>query len=292
MSIDKLKQNLDLCILKTTDPNRSVSIAYSMSGKEYVAGRVGSDTKLLDIPSEQAALILSVQNQDYRVNKILTLAENANEGFFVSPLVLKIIIDHGVRTGTAIEYTVIDLNENVLFHFDDVSQAMPFYKPALGQLSKTKGESAVGPNKIILNSNSENDHIRLLKEYASWGIERSFPAYDSASGYGTAVIAKDNTLYFSGQYSGAGSSSVHSEMSAVISALMDSNTEITHLGVVSTKFADAPCDMCGCCRQFLSEIMDRFKLDIEIYCFAKDTDEYRKYKISEYLPGQWTSKKW
>lgn len=292
MIADQLRQSLDLCILKTNDPNRTVSVAYSTGGKEYVAGRVGSDTKLLDISSEQAALILSVQNQDYKVNKVVTLVENPGEGFFVSPLTLKIIIDHGARTSTAIEYIVKDLDENILFHTDDATQAMPFYKLALKQLSKTKGEVVISPNKIILEPDSGNDYLELLKKYATRGIERSFPAYDSASGYGTAVITKDNTLYFSGQYSGAGSSSIHSEMSAVISALMDSNTEITHLGVVSTKFADAPCDMCGCCRQFLSEIMDRFKLDIEIYCFAKDTDEYRKYKISEYLPGQWTSKKW
>lgn len=290
--MDVLQSALALCILKTKDINRISSVAISKSGKYYAAGKIASDTKLLDISSEQAALSLSVQHNDFGVYKVITLIENPNDTPVVSPVVAKIIIDHSIRTGLPIEYQIIDTKQKTLFHTKNAQSVFPLYNPSVVVLTKAKtGDRPMSENKIILDENI--DYTTILKHYATLGIERNFPTYDSASGYGAAIITKDNTLYFSGQYSGFDNNTgLHAEMTVVIRALMDRNAEITRLGLVSTKYSDTSCNMCGCCRQFVSEISNRFHHNPDIFCFAKDTSEYTHHTLNNYLPQLWTSKNW
>lgn len=288
-----LRSALELCVLKAKDMNRISSIAISKSGRHYVAGRIASDTKLLDISSEQAALALSAQSNDFKVYKIITLMENPDSGSAVSPVVIKILIDHSIRTGIPIEYKIINLKNETILRLENIINTFSFYNPSTVKLAKTEENTPISENKIILHSKAENEYPLLLKQYAIQGIERNFPTYDLASGYGAAVITKNNSLYFSGQYSGfSNNTGLHAEMAVILRALMDDNSEITHLGVVSTKYPDVPCTMCGCCRQFVSEISARFNLDIKIFYYAKDNNIYTFQKINDYLPGAWTSKKW
>src|SRR3989344_828122 len=284
--VEKLKETLSLSVTKK-EGERTASIAYSSSGKMYCAGSVASDTNSLNISSEQAVLVLSALNTDYGIERIVTIRE-ASGDTSLSPIVGKIIIDHSMRIEKSIEYKIVNLSGENIFESKDISKEFSNYKP----------------EKIIIgrfqNSKFQENHLQLnisepleLKPYAIQGLDRNFPLYDGASGYGTAVATKNGKVYFGGQYSSPDKRlGLHSEVTSILSALMDKNHEITDIGIVSSKYPDSPCDMCGICRQFISEICAKFDISPKLHCFSKDTDEYRTYKIKEYLPSSWTSKKW
>ena len=80
-------------------------------------------------------------------------------------------------------------------------------------------------------------------------------------------------------------------MTGIISAFADGNRDIKALGLVSTKYKDEPCHLCGACRQFFSEIINKLEINPDIYCFAKEADIYKKFKINQILPHEWSSKK-
>ena len=108
-----------------------------------------------------------------------------------------------------------------------------------------------------------------LKEYALMGLDRNFPLYDSASSYGTALYTASGRVYCAGQYSSPDKRmNLHSEMVAIICALMNKDQEIEAIGIVSTKYPDSPCNMCGSCRQFVSEICSKLSLSPDLYCFS------------------------
>lgn len=294
IDFDKLNNGLKLSIVKKkqkTGSFRTASIGYSQSGQSYLAGNISSDTNMHDITSEQAVLVLAVQNNDFQIDRLVTLVENPNPQQTVSPLVIKILIDYQVRTGTTVNYTIIDKKEKILFKSKDITKLMPFYNPPANPLQKTK-KSNISRNYIIINRRKNIKSV--LKEYALLGIERGFTTYDSATGYGVSVLTDKNNLYFGGQYSSPDKRiGLHAEMAVAISALMSGKKErITHLGVVSTKYEDKPCQICGCCRQFLSEIIQRDKTDIKFFCFAKDNNLYNKYSINQLLPSRWSSMNW
>src|SRR3989344_4491433 len=107
------------------------STAVSESGQRYAAGRVASQTHLLDIPSELAALVRATHANDYRITEVYTLTEK-----FTSPppIVLKILIDHSARTGVPIRYTISDAS-GLRFEISDVHQALPTYTSPLPLLT-------------------------------------------------------------------------------------------------------------------------------------------------------------
>jgi cytidine deaminase len=281
-----------LAVAKTTvfgGGNRSSSVAYSKSGKKYRGASVGSDTNLLNVSSEQSALLMAVAHSDYNVEKIVTLVEK-NDGFMVNPFTVKTIIDFCVRTGSEIKYRVIDINGKEIFTAEKITEMIPFYHPAQNILEKVKG-AVLSESKAALEAGVPIPD--QLKKHAIDGLSKCFHTYNNASAYSTAVLTEDGTIYYSGQYSSFEKrGGIHSEMAAPILALMDGKTKITALGLVSTKFTDVPCEICGCCRQFLSEITSKYGLNINLYCFAKDTDELKQYTLGELLPNQWSSKKW
>lgn len=287
----RLKNTLDLCIIKKEEDKRSSSIAYSKSGESYHGAHIGSDTNLLSISSEQVALLGAMQNNDFQIENVVTMLETPDEKETASPITIKILIDFVRRTGQKIKYTILDTNENILLNTDDVSSLLPFYKPERIFLKKIETGIGIQSNKAQFEKGSEIKNV--LKKYALLGIERNLPRYDSASGYGSAVLTKSGAIYFSGQYSSFDKRlNVHSEMAAVISALMEKDADITHIGLVSTKYKDEPAHMCGCCRQFLSEMISRFGMNIEIFLFAKDSNACERRSIEDYLPDNWSSKKW
>jgi cytidine deaminase len=232
-----------------------------------------------------------MQNNDFQIESVITMLETYDKAETASPIIIKILIDFARRTGQQIKYTVIDIEGNILFSADDVSSLFPFYKPERTFLKKIDSSTETQSNKAQLKK--DLDIKGVLKKYAMLGVEKNLPRYDSASGYGTAVMTKSGKIYFSGQYSSFDKRmNVHSEMAAVISALMEKDTEITHIGLVSTKHKDEPAHMCGSCRQFLAEMMSKFNINPELLLFAKDTDVYEKRDMNEYLSDVWTSKKW
>src|SRR4051812_14472602 len=123
--LDTLKKTLSLCIEKKEGEGTS-SIAY---GKNtfYASGSLASDTNSLNVTSEQAALIISSLNKDYTIHTVVTLVNTDHPS--VSPVVLKILIDHSMRTGIPIKYKIINHDNKVLFETEDASLLLPFYTP-------------------------------------------------------------------------------------------------------------------------------------------------------------------
>lgn len=284
--LQELRDALKLCVV--SNDNRTASIAYSQSGEKYAAGSVQSDTHLLDIPSEQAALVVSTHHNDFAIHRITTITEE-QEGVLVSPLILKIIIDHARRTGIPISYTIFNREGAVLFEAKDVRALCSFYQPTAKPLEKVQG-STPNINKTKWDS-AEGTLKDALKRCALLGSERTFPTGDSASGYGAAVAAKSGMLYFGGQYSSFEKrNGLHAEMAVITVALMDGAIDITHVGIASTKHRDIPCTPCGCCRQFMTEIFRKYDSNPRVYCFAKENDASKEYSVEELLPDVWTSK--
>lgn len=292
--LKELNEALFLSITKTSGENfRSSSVAVSESGKNYFAGKVESDTHLLDFPSEQVALMMSVQQKDYGVSRVITLVESKTERENkVSPLVIKILIDHSIRTGKDMGYKVIDNIGNEIFSTKNVRDLIPFYRPD-AVLLKRVSEAEVSPN-FISTTYEETAVPSVLKTHAILGLGRDFPRAETGSSYGTSILTGNGKVFFSGQYSGFEKRlGIHSEMSAFLSAVMHGEKNIVALGLVSTKYENTPCEMCGCCRQFLAEMIEKFSLQkMKFYCFAKTADNYKTYSIGELLPNQWSSKKW
>lgn len=279
--LDLLKGKLELCVLSKTNNSRSVSVAISSKLNQYYSGRFESINHLNHITSEAGALVISMQNNDFGIEKVITLTESQKH---VDPLVLKIVKDFAIRTGTSIEYIVYDKDNNQLFQTNDIKKELSFYKPDLKQLSKTM-EFVPEGNLVNLRELNEENIPKILREYAIKGITRNFPNYDSASGYGAAIITRNNNLYFSGQYSSPDNRlGVHAEMGAVLAAVMNGDKEIKYIGIISSKFKESCCAVCGGCRQFLVEHSSRTSTPLTVYSFAKEKDEFKVYNLQDYLP--------
>ena len=282
--LDILKKALAISIEKDST-EATASIAYSPYSA-YIAPSIASDTNFLSISSEQASLSLSVLQNDYAVNSIVTLVDINKVG--LSPVIIKCIVDHTTRTDIPIAYKIINKQGKILFEIGNVAKLVPFYTPPRITLEKIKN-SKLETNIVNVKITNPLD----LKKFALFGIDRNFPLYDNASGYGTAVSTKSGRVHFAGQYSKIGRSlGLHSEINALISTISHNDLDIEYIGVVSTKYLDTPCDMCGICRQLITEISAKLDISPTLYCFSKETDEYRQYKIEQYLPNAWTSKKW
>jgi cytidine deaminase len=287
--LTKLKEGLELCVLKAADKERSSSLAISKSGNQYLGALIGSDTNLMNVSSEQVALSISTASSDFPVTEIISMVESERT-FNFSPIVLKVMVDYAIRTQEPLKYRVVNTSGSTLFQTDDVRTVFSLYTPEPIVISKIKGVYAPNYKNIEI---AEADMPDQLKEFALEGLNRNFPLYDSASSYGTAVYTGSGKVYFAGQYSSPDKRlNLHSEMVAILSALMGTNTDIKAIGIVSSKYPDTPCNMCGICRQFIAEISAKLKISPDLYCFSAEAPEFKKFKIEEYLPDSWSSKKW
>ena len=286
-----LRDKLDLAVAKKGTAFRSVTVASSDSENAYWSGSIASDTHLLDISSEQAALYLAVAARDYETAALTTMVEDTLSHSFPSPLVLNILIDYERRVERTLTYTVVDHKGARLFESNNLTSLVPFYNPPYQSLALVSKKHPVEHN---WTTEQERDVMpRALKAYAQEGMERYFPSKDSGSAYGASARTNDGTIFFAGGWSSfEHRTNIHPEMGAVITALMNGKHALTDIGVVSTKYNDTPAELCGTCRQFIAEINARFKLDIHIHCFALKNDSIHSYAIEEYLPHPWTSKKW
>lgn len=286
--LQELRNALKLSVVKCGQGNRSASIAYSHSGEKYTTGSVESDSHLLDIPSEQAALVLSVHRNDFAVHRIATITEGGG-GVLVSPLTLKIVIDHARRTGIPISYAIFNQEGAILFETKNVGALCSFYEPPVKPLGKIQ-DSKPNTNRATWDS-VENSLKDALKRYAVLGCERNFPTRDSASGYGAAIATKNGMIYFGGQYSSFEKrTGLHAEMAVITAALMDGVTDFAAIGIVSSKHADVPCTPCGCCRQFMAELFRKYASNPRVYCFAKESDVFAEYTIEQLIPDAWTAR--
>jgi len=288
---EKLTSLLERSITTKPKHNSSASIAYSKSGKNYHGILVESQSHLLNILPEYVALAQAALHKDYGVNHVLTLTQENKDEFSPSPLAIKFLMDHQSRTGGRIKYTVINSENEVMFSSDNLSSMMPWYKSPDYLLNV---EPEAKPIKISGKS-SEKEIIEnplLLKEFAKRGTERSFLTSEKGTRYGAAVLLEDGTIYYAGQYSSFDHRlNIHAEMNALITPLVNGEKDIKALGIVSTKFKDSPCNICGHCRQFTYEISSRLNIEPIIYTFSLESDNYVKSSINDYLPSAWTLQK-
>ena len=265
----------------------SASCAISQSGNRYMGAKIESDTHLLDVGSEHVALLSAVQHLDFHIQEVVTLVDGDSAS--VSPLTLKVLADFGARTGRVPAYRVLNRSGRTVFHARNAAKEISFYRPSLrvfAVLPKT-------PKKNWHDLSASEMPKTILKTYASRGLGLAFPTYAGASSYGAAVVTTSKRIYFAGQYSAPDKRlGLHAELSAIIAALMAGEKGITHLGLVSDKFEGKPCTLCGCCRQFIAELSEKFGWKVAIHCFAKSTTAHRVYTIDSLLPYAWSSKKW
>lgn len=288
-NLEKLRKGLEASIVKSMNKERTSSLAFTESGREYLGALIGSDTHLMNISSEQTALALSVAANDFSVREIVTMIESEAD-FTLSPIVVKVLVDYASRSQVTLGYTIVNKEGRVLIETDDIHSLFPLYNPAPITLKKVGEKYSANVAKVKITAGKIP---ATLKKYAVLGLQKNFPLYDSASSYGTAVYTKDGRVFFAGQYSSPDKRmNLHSEMVAMLSAILNGSPEILAIGIVSSKYPDTPCNMCGICRQFIFEISQKLKLSPDLYCFALNNADFKKTKIEEYLPDSWSSKNW
>lgn len=257
------------------------AVARSAAGIEYAAGSVSTQTHLLQIPPELAALVRAVHAGDPVIASVSAITEDPSP----SPLVLKLLADHAIRTGNRIAYKLYRGDGTVLLNTDDVFAAMPFYKTSGSQLSKLY-------TKRVLAHSNPRDLVDELRQAARLGMTCNFPTRDGASGYGASVRTKDGQIFFGGQYSTYEHRlGVHAEMAVLLNAFMSGANVITHIGIASSKFPDTPCSPCGACRQFIAEMAHIYECSPRICLFASEADVTIEHSIEDLLPLEWSSRR-
>ncbi|HFC11094.1 MAG TPA: hypothetical protein ENJ75_02820 [Candidatus Kaiserbacteria bacterium] len=268
------------------DKNNSAR-ATTRSGNVYTGVHIASTTHILDISAELSALVNAVHNSDLYVTEMETVQ---TKNTAPSPLVLKIIADHGARTGVPIHYILRDEYGKIHFETKDANHELGSYIQT-NSILKSFGNRFPSTAKILAKDVAQDKLESTLKKYAVDGISRNFPTYDGASGYGSAVRTKNGDIYFGGQYSASDQRlGVHAEMAVLTQAISDGATGFTHIALASSKFKDAPASPCGCCRQFISEASHETNSNPNILLFASNSNSSSAYTIDELLPVQWTNR--
>ncbi len=276
---EEIRNYLSRSWLNGKSDSNSASVVVTPHDR-YFSGLLKSKTHLLDISSEQAALSLAVSAQDPNVKKIISIIEGE---FIVNPIVLKILVDHIRRTGVFMEYQVYNSNGEIVFNKKNLYDGE--YKPPINVLEKIKFWNP-RLNRVKLDSSRTIED--QLFEFAQKGMETHFSSNTSTL-YGSSVLA-NNLIYYGGVYSSFDHRmNLHSEMVAAVSAIADGNPNISHIGLVSTKFRESIPQMCGCCRQFFSEIQSKTKQPITFLGFNLDGNKRKSISLDEYFPLPWDS---
>lgn len=280
-----LREVMDLSIVKK-DTSRASAVAISEEGNIYHGAQVDSDTNLLSISPEHVALLSAVQHLDYGVQEIVAMQRQPANGELLSPLTLKTIVDFARRTSRPIRYTLLDYTGSKVFSSVNVVKEIDhLYQPEPVVLEKVRA-AQVSPNYAEVGTGAR-DKIDI-RQLSLAGIARSFTTSDDASSYGSVAVV-DGRAYFSGQYSSfEGRLNIHAEMGAMLAAFMDGHTNVTDIGVVSTKHDKQVCKMCAVCIQFVSEMADRFDIDPKIHNYAFESPDEAVYQIEDYLPLSWS----
>lgn len=281
----ELKERLSFSVLKASknDPGyNTASVAIGKDDSMHFGGRVESDSNVLDITSEQTALLLAAQRGNFSINRVMTLAES--ESPIVSPLVLKILADWSIRTSIPLSYTLVTKSGVVFFETNNVLDFLSWYTPLKRTL--TLPANIFGAN-FETNTDSE---LTTLKHFAQQGLSRAFHTYDGATAYGAAVRTKSGTIYYTSQYSSPDKRlGIHAEIAAIVSAFMHGEKDITHLSLLSPKFKEVPCVSCGACRQFIGEFAKKLRWDLKVHCFASESDQVLSFTADELIPHLWAS---
>lgn len=256
--------------IEVEKPNNSVTLIRT-DDKVYYSGKIGSKSHLLTIPSELGALVQATSHGDPKVKEVITFTN----GNYFHKYIEQLLEAHAQRVGKSIQFRVYYTNGNLLLDkkIEAPTQSLSFWKKW----------------KIRDNTSSAEGSAREMYERALTGMKTHFGTSEQFSQYGACVQAGDK-LYWTGAYSSPDERlGLHAEMGAAVLALMDGQTRIEEVALVSSKFDSTPTPMCGCCRQFFSEIAELQGAEIKVHSFSRDGEKRRETTIQDLLPHAWSS---
>lgn len=281
---DELTQALSCALQKPSRP-KSATIVETISGRTYRGGSISSDSSLFDITAEHVALIRAIQHHDYHVTSVTTLTEEST----ISPIAIKILKDFSARVHATFSYTVLHKDGSTLFSTPDIQTTIPEYVSPSTELSYIQNTSFTEH----CTASSTSPSVEKLRSLATLGMEHHFLSEENGSRYGCAIATKSGALYACGAYGSPDKRlGLHAEMATIASAIADGARDITHIAIIATKYPDAPCPVCGHCRQVLVELLGKIGGNPQIISLASESDAYEIYSLEELLPHQWKSKKW
>lgn len=266
------------CAVDTAQKNRSsAAVAIGQNSAIYRGASILTDTHILDICAEQAALCGAMAAQDFGVQAIVSFYPTLEEYHRDRGIQARVIADFSSRTGQTIRWAVYGKNKKVLLE--------ETFSPA--------GPSLVKPNSGVLHKQHAPETIEhdFLRKRAKDGLIVKCTSYPNASGYGAVAISADGQTYASGQYaSTTGLPTLHGEMVALVCALMDGCNKITDLAVISTKNPSRACTPCGCCLQFMYELARYFNWELIVHSLAENEAQSLTLPLDAYLPHPWSAR--
>jgi len=229
--------------------------------------------------------VQALQHNDFDLEKVVTLTEeNA-----ISPIAIKILKDYAARVGTTFTYAVYSHTGEVLLEETDISNVLPEYISPAPVLKHIRKLSYVQHDE----TSSTPPELAQLREYATKGMEHHFLSDEEGSRYGCAVVTEDGAVHIGGAYGNPDKRlGLHAEMATLVGAIMAGLKNISHVAIISDKYPDSPCPVCGHCRQFMSEVIAKIGGSPKIVSLASENDTHQEHSLDELLPSKWTSKKW
>ena len=263
--------------IEPDSPHAAVSWARTAT-ENYFSARVGSTTHLSTISSELGALVQATSQRDPRIIEVNTIVN----GDFFPENAVRLIGSHAARTGNTIDYHIFNPEKNILFS----KTITPVNNPIQQRLhffSEWKHEKNV-------HAHNDTPIESQARAFASNGMFCHFGSKERFSTYGAAVLA-DGNWYSAGAYGCPdyvhGINGIHAEAAAAVCAMMDGHPRIEAVGLISSKFKEAPVTMCGNCRQFFAEIQQAHRNKIEVFSFALAHQQPLRLSIDELLPHAW-----
>jgi cytidine deaminase len=281
-----LSETMDL---STGNPGqRSASLAYSTSGEVYPGALLNSATRIVQASSELVALSQATGHRDYSVFEVVTLQEGGDPRTAVTPQCLQLLLDYAARSGRRVNYTILGPGMVPLLESIDVRRLAPYYlpRPAMPDYVRLASDADISPNTCRLDESG--DVVMQVGKLTRAGMERAFIQNDTDQRYGAVVVAASGNAYYHGQVSSLGGRTTHAEMTSIFSAHMEGETEITDVGLVCTRYADKPAEVCGCCRQFLADFPSSTGA-LRVHRFSSDGSAIQVNTLAELLPNQWSN---
>ncbi len=285
-----LEQGLELGIQKPGKERSAVAV--SANGAMYLGSEVSTSTNILNIPAEQVALLRAVQVGDFAVTQMYAYDMRQSGPASIDPITIKILLDYMRRSARPLSYELLmdgSAGLEAALVMPNVINSLPEYQDVLEtslHLLRPMSQGRLHANYSRLGGVPTK---QLMKVLAKDGLPRAFTTYDGASAYGAVALSADGYAATSGQYSSfEGRTNIHAEVGAIITLLMEGHKDISAVAVISEKKRYDLCFPCGCCRQFMSEVVSKLgQDDIAVTCCSLEEGESRTFFVRELLPYSW-----
>jgi len=253
------------------------------SGTLYASGSIETETHLLSIPPEVSALYHALVHRDLPIQEVVLMQDDPS----LSPLSAKVLIDAAARIGNTFPFSLVAQSGEIYVETNDVRTIFPLYRSPAEPLEEFCAESYRDDHY------EESVRPEDMRALALSGMELHIRSKNTGSRYGAALRTKDGRAYIAGSFSAPDRRlGLHAEMAAFTLLLADGGRDIAEIAIVSEKFPETPCSMCGCCRQFFADIARALSLsDITVTGYAQRADTKASWSLTSLMPSPWTSRK-